>query len=87
MMTPVIRLHSIDVSAFLTVLDSCSGNVYLVTPNGDKLNLRSKLGQLIGLSRLIDGGRINEAFVMCDRVEDESRLFRLNLLGETTQTA
>ncbi len=87
MITPIMSLHNVDVSEFLTVLDTCKGNVFLVTPEGDKLNLKSKLCQLVGLTRLIEGGKISEAFVVCENKEDESKLFRLNLLGESTKIA
>lgn len=86
LMTPVMTLHNIDVPEFLAVLDTCKGNVYLVTNEGDKLNLKSKLSQLVGLTKLIAGGKITEAFIICENKEDESKLFRLNLLG-TTKTA
>ena len=33
----MMQLHDIDVPEFLNVLDSCTGNVYLVTPEGDHL--------------------------------------------------
>ena len=39
----VLQLHDIDVPTFLELLESCEGNVYLMTPEGDKLNLKSKL--------------------------------------------
>ena len=65
-MSKMIELHDIDVPGFLSVLDSCEGNVYLMTRDGDKLNLKSKLCQLIGLTSLIEGGKIAEAFVVCD---------------------
>lgn len=87
MMTPVMSLHDIDVSEFLAVLDTCEGNVFLVTHEGDKLNLRSTLSQLIGLTKLIEGGKITEAFVICDNRTDESKLFRLNMFGDTAATA
>ena len=32
---------------FLKVIDSCSGQVELVTADGDRLNLKSKLCQLV----------------------------------------
>ena len=87
-MTTVVSLRNIDVSKFLTVLDTCKGNVYLVTREGDHLNLKSKLCQLIGLTQLIEGGRIAEAYVLCDNPEDESKLFRFGLYGEiSTKTA
>lgn len=82
MMTPILNLHDIDVTEFLDVLDSCEGNVFLVTHEGDKMNLRSKLSQLVGLTRLIEGGKITHAQIFCDNRRDESKLFRLNLLGD-----
>ena len=39
----MVELHDIDVPAFLKVLDSCEGEVYLMTRDGDRLNLKSKL--------------------------------------------
>ena len=78
-MSKMIELHDIDVPGFLSVLDSCEGNVYLMTRDGDKLNLKSKLCQLI------EGGKIAEAFVVCDNEADESKLFRFNLYKDETQ--
>ena len=82
-MTPYLELHDIDVAAFLAVLDTCVGNVYLVTEDGDKLNLKSKLCQLIGLTQLIEGGKIGSAKILAENADDESKLFRFNLLGDT----
>ena len=84
-MSKMIELHDIDVPGFLAVLDKCVGNVYLMTRDGDKLNLKSKLCQLVGLTALIEGGKISEAFVMCDNPEDESKLFRFNLYKDETE--
>ena len=75
----MVELHDIDVPEFLKVLDSCKGEVYLMTRDGDRLNLKSKLSQLVGLPALIEGGKIAEAFIMCEKEEDESKLFRFNL--------
>lgn len=83
MMTPIMNLHNLDITQFLAVLDTCEGNVYLVTGEGDRLNLKSKLSQLIGLTKLIEGGKITEASVLCDNVRDECKLFRLNTFGDT----
>ena len=87
MKTSIMSLHDVDVSEFLNVLDTCKGSVYLVTHEGDKLNLKSKLSQLVGLTKLIEGGKITEAFVLCDNPADESRLFRLNMFGDAEHTA
>ena len=82
MASKTIELHDVNVPEFLKELDSCKGNVYLVTREGDRLNLRSKLCQLVGLTQLIEGGKIAEAYIVCEDPEDESKLFRFNLLGD-----
>lgn len=82
MMTPIMNLHNIDAAEFLAVLDTCEGNVFLVTDEGDRLNLRSKLSQLVGLTKLIEGGRIAEASVLCENKNDETKLFRFNCFGD-----
>ena len=81
----LIELHDVNVPEFLRELEACRGPVYLVTREGDRLNLKSKLCQLVGLTQLIEGGKIAEAFVVCDNEADESKLFRFNLYKDETQ--
>ena len=82
----LLELHDVDVPEFLKLLDRCQGNVYLVTREGDRLNLKSKLCQLVGLPKLIEGGKIAEAFIECENKDDESMLFRFNLFGDSAVT-
>lgn len=84
-MKPILELHNLDVQEFINVLDTCKGNVYLVTNDGDHLNLKSKLCQFAGLTRLIEGGMIAEAMIFCELPEDESKLFRYNLYGKDSE--
>jgi hypothetical protein len=77
----LLELHDINVPKFLELLDNCKGNVYLVSDEGDKLNLKSKLCQLVGLTKLIEGGKIASCYISCDNPDDESMLFRFNLYG------
>lgn len=81
-MASTLELHNVNVPELLKILDECKGNVYLVTREGDHLNLKSKLSQLLGLTQLIEGGKIAEAFIVCENEEDESKLFRFNLYGK-----
>ena len=82
MESATLQLHNVNVPAFIKVLDECQGNVYLVSREGDHMNLKSKLSKLVGLTQLIEGGKIAEAFVICENPEDESKLFRFNLFGK-----
>lgn len=81
-MSRAFSMHNVDPQSFIEVLDRCKGKVMLVTEDGDQFNLKSKLSQLAGLVKLIEGGKLVEAKILCDDPEDESMLFRLNLFGE-----
>ena len=41
-----------DVNKFFEVVDSCKGKVELVTGEGDRLNLKSKLSQYVSPARV-----------------------------------
>ena len=80
-MADVIDLHKVNIKDFVAELDNCKGNVYLTTSEGDKLNLKSTLCRMIGITRLIEDGTISDAKVECELPEDATRLFRFNLYG------
>ncbi|MBQ6847503.1 MAG: hypothetical protein IJO62_01120 [Clostridia bacterium] len=77
-----IKLHNIDFEDFIKAIDSCYGDVYLETDDGDVLNLKSKLCQMIGLSTILKNTEVAEATIRCTNPEDETKLFRFNLYGE-----
>ncbi len=77
-----IQLHNINFDDFIDAIDKCKGDVYLETKEGDVLNLKSKLCQMIGLSTILKNTEVEEATVRCANQEDETMLFRFNLYGE-----
>ena len=46
--------HIKDVEKFFQVIDECEGKVELVTNEGDRLNLKSKLSQFISLTNIFN---------------------------------
>ncbi|HOO61773.1 MAG TPA: hypothetical protein PKV44_05050 [Bacillota bacterium] len=78
-------LHNVDVQEFMKALDSCTGDVMLITEENDRFNLKSKLSQITGLVKLIEGGMLVSAKIYCSNPEDESLLFRLNLFGNAEE--
>lgn len=77
-----LDMHDFDLQSFTTILDSCVGDVFLVTDEGDRLNLKSKLCQLIGFTKLLEGAKVSKARLECSNSDDETKLFRFNLFGE-----
>ncbi len=80
-----IKLHNINFEDFIKAIDTCVGDVYLETSDGDVLNLKSKLCQMIGLSTILKSTEIEEATIRCTNSDDETKLFRFNLYGEVPE--
>lgn len=75
-----VDISAVDFSTLCKIVDEqCKGDVYLITAEGDRLNLKSKLCQLIGLSNIFSHAEIEEATLKCTHPEDEEILFRYNL--------
>ena len=75
-------IHNFDLKKLIAFAETAKGEMFLKTPDGDVLNLKSRLTQLLALSSVMDQSNIGEASVICKDPEDESRLFRMNLYGK-----
>ena len=59
---------------FFEVVDSCKGKVELVTGEGDRLNLKSKLSQYVSLANIFSNGEIPELEIVEKKKEDIDKL-------------
>ena len=78
---PELVIHNFDFNKLIEFAAEAKGEVFLKTPDGDVLNLKSRLTQLLALSGAVDWGHVGEATIVCTEQEDETHLFRLNLYG------
>ena len=76
------EIHDLDVNAFVKELNNCKGQVWMTTGDGDRINLMSAFCRVVGLMSIVEGGKLSRATIECEDLEDESRLFRLNLYGK-----
>ena len=70
-----------DVEKFFFFLDSCKGRVELVTGEGDRLNLKSKLSQYVSLANIFSNGEIPELEIVAHEKEDIDRLVSFMING------
>ena len=63
-----------DINKFFDVVDSCKGKVELVTGEGDRLNLKSKLCQYVSLANIFSNGEIPEMEILAYEKEDVDNL-------------
>ena len=66
-----------DIEGFFKAIDSCKGKVELVTGEGDRLNLKSKLSQYVSLATIFSNGEIPVAH----EKEDIDRLISYMING------
>lgn len=68
-----------DIDKFFKVVDSCSGKVELVTGEGDRLNLKSKLCQYVSMANIFSNGEIPELEIIAYEKEDIDKLIAFML--------
>ena len=66
---------------FFEVLNECKGSVELVTSEGDRLNLKSKLCQYITLTQMFTDATIDEVELIVSEPEDLSLLLNYLVRG------
>ena len=60
---------------FFAVVDSCEGAVELISKDGDRLNLKSKLTQYVSLAKIFNGSDIiDELELVCHNPADVVKL-------------
>ena len=67
---------------FQIIRDECSGTVELVSTEGDRINLKSRLSQYISMVRLLDAEFVRELQLVASDPADVERLLRFMRDGE-----
>ena len=73
--------HITDIDKFFKVVDSCEGKVELVTGEGDRLNLKSKLSQYVSMAKIFSDGAIDELEIIAYEPKDIDKLVSFMING------
>lgn len=71
-----------NLDKFFEVVDSCKGKVELVSEEGDRLNLKSKLSQYVSLAKIFSDGTIGELEITAYEPEDIRKLIEFMIDGQ-----
>lgn len=75
-----MKLYDIDILKLIDLLDKAKGNVYLVTDDGNKLNLKSKLCQLYGVRALLEKAKNSTVSAELNVENPEDELMFINYM-------
>ena len=70
-----------DIDKFFEVINSCKGKVELVTGEGDRLNLKSKLSLYVSMANIFSDGTIAELELLAYEPEDINKLLNFMMNG------
>jgi len=70
-----------DVEKFFEVVGQCKGRIEMVTSEGDRLNLKSKLSQYISLMKIFSDQVIDEIEIVASEPEDLNKLLEYMIAG------
>lgn len=75
-----MKLYDIDVVKLIGLLDKAKGNVYLITEDGNTLNLKSKLCQLYGVRALLESAKNSTVSAELNVENPEDELMFINYM-------
>ena len=75
-----MKLYDIDIVKLIELLDKAKGNVYLVTDDGNTLNLKSKLCQLYGIRALLESAKNSTVSAELNVENPEDELMFINYM-------
>lgn len=64
-----------DINKFFAIVDKCKGKVELVSEEGDRLNLKSKLTQYVSLANIFSNDSFVEKLELVAYEPDDIKLF------------
>lgn len=70
-----------DIERFFSIIDTCKGKVELVSEEGDRLNLKSKLSQYVSLAKVFSDGTIDNLEIIAYEPEDIEKLMDFMIRG------
>ena len=74
-----------NVEEFFKILDSCKGKVELISPEGDRINLKSKLAQYFAIAEVFSDGYVKELELIASDSEDVIKLMKFMMDGDRNE--
>ncbi len=71
-----------NIEGLFEVINECKGRVELISPEGDKINLKSRLAQLLAVAGVFSNGYIRELELSIEDSDDMNRILEFAVTGE-----
>lgn len=74
-----------NIEGLFEVINTCKGNVELVSEEGDKINLKSRLAQYLTIAGVLAHGYVRELELIIEDPDDMDKIMEFIVSGESTE--
>ncbi|MGP1348718.1 MAG: polya polymerase [Stomatobaculum sp.] len=74
-----------NIDGLFAVINQCRGRVELISQEGDRINLKSRLAQYLALAGMFSDGHIRELELSIEDREDQDRILAFVMSGKTLE--
>ena len=71
-----------NVNRFFQIVDSCAGNVFITSNQGDRFNLKSNLSKYVVFTGILAEASIHELELEVEKEEDKDKFINFMMNGE-----
>ncbi|MGL5434087.1 MAG: polya polymerase [Lachnospiraceae bacterium] len=70
-----------NIDGLFEIINKCKGNVELVSKEGDRINLKSRLAQYLSLAGVFSNGYVRELELYIEDADDREQIIEFMLRG------
>lgn len=70
-----------DIDKFFEVIESCNGDVFLVSNEGDRINLKSRLSKYFALANVFASDVVDSVELITSNTDDTEKLLNFMING------
>lgn len=71
-----------NIEGLFEIINKCKGNVELVSEEGDRINLKSRLAQYLSLAGVFSNGYVRQLELSIEDAEDRDRILAFVMSGK-----
>lgn len=72
-----------NIEGLFEIINKCKGNVELVSQEGDRINLKSRLAQYLSIAGVFSNGYVRELEIQIEDPDDRDRILEFVMSGKS----
>lgn len=74
-----------NIEGLFEIINKCKGNVELISQEGDRINLKSRLAQYLSIAGVFSNGYVRELEIYIGDADDRDRILEFIVSGKASE--